>query len=371
VQAQQQAAITLRFCVSDSGIGIPSDKTHRLFDRFSQVDETTSRRFGGTGLGLAICKQIVTLMGGEISAHSIAEQGSDFVFTVQMALASVAAGRPRRAPIFTAQQQKVLLVDATDSHRDTLTTLLKTWTGQLEVVASSVEALHVLRAAEQTEQPFTLALLDLHLPEVDGLQLARMMKAEAAALPLLLLTAIGVRGDGSRARSAGFSAYLTKPVSPEEFYGVLELVLQGEGEAQLVTRHTLKETNTALPYKVLLAEDNPVNRIVAVKMLEKLGCTVVTAENGHYAVLALLEQDFDLVFMDMQMPDMDGLEATRMIRSHNGGVRMPNVPIVALTANAMADDRQRCFDAGMDDFLVKPIQVDALMGALKQWARRV
>jgi signal transduction histidine kinase/DNA-binding response OmpR family regulator len=370
VQAKHSAGMTLRFCVSDSGIGIAGDKVHRLFDRFSQVDETTSRRFGGTGLGLAICKQIVTLMGGEISAHSIAEQGTDFIFTVQMALASVGAVRPRRAATVTAQQQKVLLVDAIDSHRETLTALLKTWAGQLEVVSSSAEALQALRAAEHCAQPFTLALVDLHLPEVDGLQLARIIKAEAAALPLILLTAIGVRGDGSRARHTGFSAYLTKPVNPEEFYGVLELVLQGEGDAQLVTRHTLKEMNTAMSYKVLLAEDNPVNRIVAVKMLEKLGCTVVTAENGHYAVLALLEQDFDLVFMDMQMPDMDGLEATRMIRSHNGGVRMPNVPIVALTANAMADDRQRCFEAGMDDFLVKPIQADALMGALKQWARR-
>ncbi|WP_051534705.1 response regulator [Deefgea rivuli] len=370
VQAKNPDAITLRFCVSDTGIGIPSDKVHRLFDRFSQIDETTSRRFGGTGLGLAICQEIVALMGGEISVHSIAEQGTDFIFSVKMAQAANAAERARPRVASKATQQKVLLVEAIESHRETLAALLKTWAGQVEVVASSAEALAAFRDAAQTAQPFTLALLDQHLPEMDGLNLARVMKSEAAALPMLLLTAVGVRGDGSRARQAGFSAYLTKPVNPDEFYGVLELVLQGEGEAQLVTRHTLKEVSPTQIYKVLLAEDNPVNRIVAVKMLEKLGCTVVTAENGHYAVLALLEQDFDLVFMDMQMPDMDGLEATRMIRSQSKGIRMPDVPIVALTANAMADDKQRCFDAGMDDFLVKPIQVDALMGALKQWGRR-
>ncbi|MGL4996694.1 MAG: response regulator [Deefgea sp.] len=370
LQSQTSESTTLRFCVSDTGIGIPSDKIHRLFNSFSQVDESTSRRFGGTGLGLAICKQIVTLMGGEIAAHSIAEQGTDFVFTVQMAMASSAAHvRLRHAS--APKQQKVLLVDAIDTHRDVLSNFLATWAGQVVAVSSSEKALMLLREAAQTSAPFTLALLDLHLPEMDGLQLARTIKGDTALslLPLMLVTAVGVRGDGSRAHQAGFAAYLTKPVVADEFYGVLELVLQGEGDEQLVTRHTLKEVNTTQPYKVLLAEDNPVNRIVAVKMLEKLGCTVVTAENGRYALLALSEQDFDLVFMDMQMPEMDGLEATRLIRSQTVG-GASNVPIIALTANALADDKQRCFEVGMDDFLVKPIQSEALLKALKQWGRR-
>ncbi|QZA76915.1 response regulator [Deefgea tanakiae] len=370
LESQTTAAITLRFCVSDTGIGIPSDKIHRLFNSFSQVDESTSRRFGGTGLGLAICKQIVTLMGGEIAAHSIAEQGTDFVFTVQMAMASSAAHiRLRQAS--TPQQQKVLLVDAIDSHREALVSLLSAWAWQVVAVSSSAKALALLREGASTSTPFTLAVCDLHLPEMDGLQLARAIKGETAlaALPLVLVTAIGVRGDGSRAHQAGFAAYLTKPVVADEFYGVLELVLQGEGDSQLVTRHTLKEVNSVQHCKVLLAEDNPVNRMVAVKMLEKLGCSVVTVENGRFALMAVLEQPFDLVFMDMQMPEMDGLEATRLIRSQANGA-LSGIPIIALTANALADDKQRCFDVGMDDFLVKPIQSDALLKALKQWARR-
>jgi len=289
LQAQTANAITLRFCVSDTGIGIPSDKIHRLFNSFSQADESTSRRFGGTGLGLAICKQIVTLMGGDIAAHSIAEQGTDFVFTVQMAMASVAAHvRLRQAT--TPQQQKVLVVDAIDTHREALVNLLTVWAGQVVAVSNSEQALALLHTAAQTSQPFTLAVLDLHLPEIDGLQLARIIKGDPvlAALPLMLVTAIGVRGDGSRAHQAGFAAYLTKAVPADEFYGVLELVLQGEGDTQLVTRHTLKETSSAQHYKVLLAEDNPVNRMVAVKMLEKLGCTVVTAENGRFALMSVL-----------------------------------------------------------------------------------
>lgn len=372
VSVQQYTAdvITLRFCVSDTGIGIPADKIHRLFNSFSQVDESTSRRFGGTGLGLAICKQIVTLMNGDIAAHSVAEQGTDFVFTVQMALASaVVHQRVRMAS--TPLQQRVLLVDAIETHREALASLLDAWAGEVVSVASAEQALAMLREAAASSSPFTLAIFDLHLPDMDGLQLARRVKADRAlaALSLMLVTAIGVRGDGSRAHQAGFAAYLTKPVLSDEFYGVLELVLQGQGESQLVTRHTLKETHSAPQYKVLLVEDNQVNRMVAVKMLEKLGCTVVTAENGRFALMSVMEQPFDLVFMDMQMPEMDGLEATRLIRSQANG-SLSKIPIIALTANALADDKQRCFDAGMDDFLVKPIQADALQKALQQWGTR-
>ncbi|QLG88998.1 response regulator [Chitinibacter bivalviorum] len=367
VHSKTAEVVNLRFCISDTGIGIPADKLHRLFNSFSQVDESTSRRFGGTGLGLAICKQIVTLMGGEISAHSIAGKGTDFSFIVKMSLAHAAErSRPRRDAC--PKTQKVLLADGIESHREALHELLSTWAGQVHCVDNGEQALRHLQAAAATAEPFTMALLDMHLPQIEGLVLAQKIKddSDLGHPQVVMLTAMGVRGDGIRAHSAGCAAYLPKPVQADEFYAVLELVLQGEGEQQLVTRHTLKDVQPK-PYHVLLAEDNPVNRMVAVKMLEKLGCTVQTAENGRYAVNALMENDFDLVFMDLQMPEMDGLEATRAIREASTGVRNPKIAIVALTANAVAEDRQHCFDVGMNDFLIKPIQADALARALKQW----
>lgn len=369
LKSKQDDEAELQFSISDTGIGIPEDKISRLFHSFSQVDESTSRRFGGTGLGLAICRQIVSLMGGEIAVYSVAEQGSEFVFTTKMGIPQQT--EDELEPIVaTAAMQKVLIVDAIDSQRQQLHQLLQHWAGEVAEAEHAEQALSLLHTAAGQNKPFTLVLLDMHLPTLDGLQLAQAISNDAQlnTAQLILLTAMGVRGDGSRARQAGCAAYLTKPINTEEFYPILELVLQGVGKKQLITRHTLHEQES-ISYRVLLAEDNPINRVVAVKLLEKLGCKVKTAENGQVAVNMLIEHDFDLVFMDLQMPEMDGLEATRQIRQAAAPIRNPNIPIIALTANALTEDKQHCFEAGMNDFLVKPIQPEALEAALKLWGQ--
>jgi PAS domain S-box-containing protein len=369
LKSKQDDEAELQFSISDTGIGIPEDKISRLFHSFSQVDESTSRRFGGTGLGLAICRQIVSLMGGEIAVYSVAEQGSEFVFTAKMGIPQQLDPAPEYV-VTTPAMQKVLIVDAIDSQRHQLYHLLSDWAGEVAEAEHAEQALSMLQAAAAQNSPFSLVLLDMHLATLDGLQLAQAISSDPQlnTAQLILLTAMGVRGDGSRARQAGCAAYLTKPISPDEFYPILELVLQGVGKKQLITRHTLYEQESA-SYRVLLAEDNPINRVVAVKLLEKLGCNVKTAENGQIAVNMLVEHDFDLVFMDLQMPEMDGLEATRQIRQAAAPIRNPNIPIIALTANALAEDKQHCFEAGMNDFLVKPIQTEALEAALKLWGQ--
>ncbi|WP_373973791.1 response regulator [Chitinibacter sp. SCUT-21] len=367
--SQSEDTCILQFCIQDTGIGIPSDKLHRLFSSFSQVDESTSRRFGGTGLGLAICRQIVSLMGGEITVHSQAEVGSTFSFTVKMQIPPQIE-RTDNALCTVAAIQKVLIVDGIENQRSILHHLLENWAGEVNEAESGEQALQQLHAAQQQGKPYSLVLVDMHLPGMDGLHFAATVHADASLheAKLILLTAMGVRGDGSRARQAGCVGYLTKPINGDELFPILELVLRGVGDNQLITRHTLHEQESTA-YRVLLVEDNPVNRIVAVKLLEKLGCKVLTAENGQKAVDLLCERDFDVVFMDLQMPEMDGLEATRCIRQSLQPVRDANIPIIALTANALTEDKQHCFEAGMNDFLVKPIQTEALEAALKLWGQ--
>jgi len=361
-----ERGIVLKFSVRDTGLGIPQDKIGRLFESFSQVDASTTRRFGGTGLGLAISKQLVELMGGQIRVQSIEGVGTEFNFTVILAAAE--QGGAQTAASNRIDNIKVLVVDDSASQREYLSKQLKTWGCTAVMAESGVEALHLLKHAAQNGQPFRLVLIDLYMPNMDGLELGQQIvaKPELGHPMLILLTAVGTRGDALRARESGFAGYLSKPLQQKAWQTALSMVRRQPPEPSFLTRYSVIESQQAV--RVLLAEDNRVNRIVAIKLLEKLGCHVHAVENGIEAIQALVDQDFDLVFMDMQMPEMDGVEATRRLRNPDTGVRWPEIPVVALTANATTEDRQLCLAAGMDDFLSKPINDGQLQDKLCLWS---
>ncbi|MCP9442947.1 MAG: response regulator [Nitrospira sp.] len=371
-------SVLLRFEVTDTGIGLTPAQQQKLFQPFTQADGSTTRQYGGTGLGLAICKKLAELMGGQIGVKSTYGVGSTFWFTARF---QVQAGDNYRPVEFAARPsggRRILIVDDHAVNRK----ILEQQLGSCGYVSASAErgeeALECLRQAAERGEPFDLAIVDMHMPEMDGLQLARSIKADEriSSTRLVLLTSMGRRGDAKMAQEAGFSAYLTKPIRQSQLIDCLVLVLAGAGfrdsqtdgsPAPLVTTHIVTEARASLRGHVLLVEDNPVNQKVAVKMLEKLGCRVDVAGNGKEAVAALERIRYALVFMDCQMPEMDGFEATKLIREREGPDR--HTPIIAMTANAMAEDRDNCLNAGMDDFISKPVTAQILASVLNSWLR--
>ena len=367
---------TVRFEVSDTGIGIPEDHMNLLFQSFSQVDASTTRRFGGTGLGLAISKQLCEMMGGKIGAESEVGKGSTFWFTV--VLEKQADAEPiTPVPPAEIQGMRVLIVDDNATNRHIIAHYLSSWGCQHSEANSATEALEELRAATVASETFDLALLDLQMAGIDGEMLAREIKADASLrhIPLILLTSMGQRGDAKRMEAVGFSGYLTKPVKESQLFDCIAMVMGAErkkdktDKVPLVTRHTLNEAQRGR-VRLLLVEDNPVNQKVAVRILQKAGYRCDVAANGLEAVDALSNLPYDLVFMDCQMPEMDGFEATAVIRSREEE-KETHVPIVAMTANAMQGDRERCLEAGMDDYISKPVKPDNLLAILEKWVESV
>jgi PAS domain S-box-containing protein len=374
--ARDDRSVTIKFMVRDTGIGISPDLVHHLFQPFTQADASTTRKYGGTGLGLSIAKALVEMMGGSIGAKSEVGEGSAFWFTV-----ALAAGTPDAAAFVSWQTADIsgvpiLAVDDNETNRRVLAGMLESWGCRHAEVSSGAQALQVLRAAAQDGDPFRVAILDMHMPEMDGEMLGCEIKADAALrdTALVMMTSGGVRGDASRVAQVGFAAYLVKPVRQSQLYDCLAGVLGGSDQCEgsptpscrLITRHTLAE-RARRRARILLAEDNQVNQKVAVKTLEKLGFAADVVGNGREAVAALRSAEYDLVLMDVQMPEMDGIEATQMIRRPGSGVVDPKTPIVALTAHAMTGDRQKCLDAGMDDYLAKPIKSAELLVVLERW----
>jgi signal transduction histidine kinase/DNA-binding response OmpR family regulator len=368
---------TLRFSVADTGIGIASSARASLFQPFSQADMSTTRRFGGTGLGLSISKQLVALMGGEIDVETSPGVGSTFWFTGRFGISTAVPKLPDAG--LELADRRILIVDDNATNRRILAHQVESWGMVPVAVGSGREALEVLENGP-TQATFDVAILDLQMPDMDGLELAGSITANPrfAALPIVILTSLGQRGHAAAAEAAGVAGYLTKPVRRAHLERcLLEVIGRGavgtdSGAAtsplstrSLVTRHTLAETRTHERAHVLLAEDNVVNQRVATKLLEKLGCTVDLAVNGLRAVEALQISRYDVVIMDCQMPLMDGFEATRAIRTAEGTGR--RTPIVAMTANAMTGDRERCIEAGMDGYLTKPVRPDELAAAISQW----
>jgi signal transduction histidine kinase/CheY-like chemotaxis protein len=356
--------VSLHFAVRDTGIGIPPDRMDRLFQSFSQVDASTTRRYGGTGLGLAISKRLAEMMGGTMWVESQPGEGSTFHFTIRAA----AAFAPARAYLDeiqpALQDKKVLIVDDNATNRRILSRQAELWKMLPWETASPVEALGLIRQGLS----FDVAVLDMQMPEMDGLTLAReirALKTQAAGLPLILLTSLGRRE--LREGAEAFSAHLTKPVKPSALFDALIGIFTGQ-PIRVLPRKAAEapQLNAQMgeqwPLRILLAEDNPTNQKLALIILGRLGYKADLAANGREALQALERQPYDVVLMDMQMPEMDGLEATRRIRRELPASRQPH--IIAMTANAMQGDREACLAAGMNDYVSKPIRIEELVGAL-------
>ena len=366
--AETDTTATLRFTVKDSGVGIPAEAHGRIFEAFSQADGTTTRRFGGTGLGLTIVKELVARMNGRVGVESQVGSGSTFWFTAVFERQPVA---DPPASECTLTGKHILVVDDTAANREILDDHLRTWGAQPRLAASAKEALEFLQAAAGAHQPFDLAILDLHMPETDGIQLAQAIRADPqlSDLRLLMLTSVGY--DAEAPGAPNLDAWVTKPIRKTLLRHALVSLLQEPHKIPArpaADPAPVMDPARSAHVRILLVEDTPVNREVATGMLEVLGYGVHAVENGRLAVEAVAQQPFDLILMDCQMPEMDGYTATATIRrQETTAADRRHLPIIALTANAMEGDRARCLAAGMDDYLAKPFTVAQLQTLLTQW----
>jgi len=357
----------IRLSVADTGIGITPEAQSRIFDSFSQADYSTTRTFGGTGLGLAIARQLAELMGGELGVESEPGRGSTFWFTARLKGHPVDAEHPLPARSELAGV-KVLLVDDNATHLSVLKHQVSSWGMRGDCAESGAAALEMLRAVTGGD-PYAAALLDMRMPGMDGIELARAIKADPAiaSVRLVILTSFGSDDDARAAREAGVLRYLSKPVSPARLYDSLCGVLAQQGGAACAPKSAPAEAKLRFDAAILVAEDNPVNQDVVRHMLALLGCSIEIAENGVTVVDAARRGGYDLIFMDCQMPGMDGFAATRAIRTSDAALGLERKPIIALTANAITGDRERCLAAGMDDYLSKPFDLMQLRGVLQRW----
>jgi two-component system, sensor histidine kinase and response regulator len=377
VEETDDAAI-VRFGVKDTGIGMTQEQRSRLFRSFSQADASTTRHYGGTGLGLAISKQLVELMGGEIGVESTPGEGSTFFFSLPLKKQPEGARHQAAAALRGADLRglRVMVVDDNETNRKIVHHQIISWGMKNGQAEDGHRALEILRSAAERSEPYDVAILDIHMPEIDGIELAKKIKADplTSSTKLIMMTSVGRRGEGSEARQAGAEAYLTKPVRQSQLYDAIATVTAKLGKAavaekeekQLVTSHSLKEARARTRVRILVAEDNQVNQKVAVKMLEKLGYRADVAANGLEAVEALSRITYAAVLMDVQMPEMDGYEATAEIRRREESEDR-RTSIIAMTANAMQGDREKALEAGMDDYVSKPVQVKELDEVLERW----
>lgn len=371
---------TLHFSVRDTGIGIPAERMNRLFQSFSQVDASTSRKYGGTGLGLVISKRLVEMMGGSIWVESEPGKGSTFHFTLQVKGVEGSLPEHLRSDQPQLRNRRALVVDDNPTNRQIVTLQMQSWGMRVTAVAGGAEALAALGRPQVAEpfEAYDVAVLDMQMPEMDGLALAARIHAveELRSLPLVMLTSVGYqKGDP---RQGEFMASLTKPVKASQLYNILVQVL-GRQRAQIevqpgadrvrpIPSEFDRRMGERLPLLILLAEDNAVNQKLALLMLERLGYHAGVASSGNEVLEALRRQEYDVVLMDVQMPEMDGLEATRRIRQEFPYKAQPR--IIAMTANAMKEDRLACLAAGMDDYLSKPVELKDLVSSLSKCRSR-
>ena len=365
-ESQEGEELLLHFLVADTGIGIPKEKQESIFEPFTQADASTTRKYGGTGLGLTISSRLVGMMGGKMWVESEVGRGSAFHFTARLGLAHVKTGETEAStPPENLRGVKVLVVDDNRTNRTILDAMLKRWEMKVASVEGAQEALEQLCAAREAGEPYGLVVTDMHMPKMDGFALVEQIRQrpELSTATIMMLTSAGHRGDAARCHELGVSAYLLKPIRQAELREAIVRVLgtkEQNGATPLITRYSVQDApEPSVSLRVLLAEDNLVNQRLAKRLLEKRGHTVLVAGNGQEALAAVESETFDVILMDVQMPEMDGLETTVAIRELEKGSGN-HLPIVALTAHAMKGDREKCLAAGMDGYLTKPIRSQEL-----------
>ena len=374
---EADSGVMIRFTVSDTGIGISAEARARLFSAFSQEDESTTRKYGGTGLGLAICKQLVGLMGGEIGVESEPGKGSMFWFTLKLEK-QLRPEEPELVPPVKLEGLRALIIDDNSTSREIICRQAGSWGLDTEGAPDGQSGLVMLKEAVENEDPFALAVIDSDMPGMDGKQLASEIKRHPLIrnTALVLLSSMGDE-DREQIEAIGFAAYLSKPVRQSEFYDAIMLALNGAPqqphEATSQEKQSPRLADQKRDIRVLLAEDNEINQEVAVEILNMAGYKCDCVTNGKEAVDALAKIDYDIVLMDCQMPEMDGFGATAAIRANEAKQRSEegssvHVPIIALTANAMKGDRERCLEAGMDDYLSKPLDPEHFVDTVRKWA---
>ena len=361
----------IRFSISDTGIGIPADRLGIIFHRFRQADGSTRRKYGGSGLGLAISKELVNKMGGQISIESQVQEGSTFTFSAMFTKQTERSIASEPIPV-DLKDINVLIVDDNASNRLILKKMLEGFGCRSTPLSGGKDALTRLQSAYRAGDPYQLVLLDMQMPEIDGEDTLRMIKEDPLlrSLQIIILTSIGQRGDVARLKTLGCSGYLLKPVRQSQLREAMIFILghketpKANIEQTFVTRHTLQEKNRK-DLHILLADDNEINRKLVSFLLTRDGYPLDTVKNGKQAFDAVSFGDYDLVLMDVQMPEMDGFEATKAIRSSEKSGE--HIPIIAMTAHALQGDRERCLEAGMDDYLSKPINPDRLFELIEEW----
>ena len=390
MESETDDSVKLHFMVSDTGIGIPQDKLDSIFKNFEQVDGSTTRKYGGTGLGLSITRQFVEMMGGKIHVESPNNHqskggpGSIFHFTVCFKLSRSKDIRILRPKPQDLSGMPVLIVDDNFTNRILLQDMITSWGLVPTIATDGNEAFDLFNKAFDSGTPYRLILLDLQMPELDGFDVAKLIKDAPSGkeVRIIMLSSIGQRGDSDRCKEVGISGYLHKPIKQSDLFDAIMMTmgLSSEEEPTVITRHKVYEARES--YNILLAEDNLINQTLAIKLLETRGHRVALASNGKEAVEAFTKGDFDLILMDIQMPEMDGFEATREIRKLETGdpQQLPianhqssihSITIIAMTAHAMTGDREKCIAAGMDDYVSKPINPEALFSVINKIARKL
>jgi signal transduction histidine kinase/DNA-binding response OmpR family regulator len=365
-QAKDDSHIELRFAISDTGVGIPAEKLHAIFLAFEQADMSTTRQFGGTGLGLSISSSLVNLMGGRIQVESEVGRGSTFQFTLPYEVAAETAATTRRPAL---GRMRILVVDDNPTNRRILEEILDSWGMQPTAAASGEEALRVLRQMRADSEPAALVLTDINMPEMDGFMLAEAIRQDEqfAETVIIALTSGSRYGDAAKYEALGIAAELLKPVKQSELLDAITAATSPHNGAEKNKPITSADKDAALPpLNILLAEDGLANQKLAVGVLELWGHRVTIAVNGRRAVDLWESQPFDLVLMDLQMPEMDGMTATKIIRQREAE-RNTHIPIIAMTAHALKGDREKCLSGGMDGYVSKPVRKQELHEAIKRF----
>jgi hypothetical protein len=369
LEVETNEEICIHFSVADTGIGIPVEKQEKIFNAFEQADSSTTREYGGTGLGLTITARLVEMMKGRIWVESEMGKGSVFHFMVWLSLSTEPAPRRIALDVSILQGVNVLVVDDNATNRRILEESLKAWGIKATSVDGGKAALEEMKKGEIAGTPFAIVLVDYMMPGMDGFELAEKIKADQsiANAIMIMLTSAAQRGDAARCLELGISAYLLKPINQKQLFeticGSLQKNTISKTKPTLLTRHSIRESKRSL--NILLAEDNLINQKLAVSLIQKMGHKVSIAENGKQAIEAIETEKFDIILMDIQMPEMDGLQATKAIRTRESLTGRPRIPIIAMTAYAMAGDRDRCLEVGMDGYVSKPINAQELFEAIE------